>query len=94
MTTIDGRTYTFNGLGEYWLIKTMNNMNGTNISLSVQSRTEVARNLINPNKTSQATIFSGFAMRAGNGITIEVKILLILFLNYLDKIGIGMNFLW
>ena len=72
MTTIDGRTYTFNGLGEYWLIKTVNDMNGTNVTLSVQSRTEVARNLVNPNKTSQATIFSGFAMRAGNGIIIEV----------------------
>ncbi len=72
MTTIDGRTYTFNGLGEYWLIKTVNDMNGTNISLSVQCRTEMARNLANPNKATKATNFSGFAMRAGNGIIIEV----------------------
>ena len=24
ITTIDGKTYTFNGLGEYWLIETRN----------------------------------------------------------------------
>ena len=72
VTTLDQRTYTFNGLGEFWLIRTMNDMNGTNAALSVQCRTEIARNLANANLTSRATIFSGFAMRAGNGTVVEV----------------------
>ena len=73
MTTFDGRTYTFNGLGEYWMIKTVSDIGGTNITLSVQCRTEFARSLVDPNKASTATILTGFAVRAGYGMIIDVS---------------------
>ena len=53
MNTIDGRKYTFNGLGEYVLIR----QNNTNFEF--QGRTELAPN-------SGATIFSAFALREGD----------------------------
>ena len=52
MDTIDGRKYTFNGLGEYVLIR----QNNTNFEF--QGRTALAPN-------SSATIFSAFALREG-----------------------------
>ena len=60
MDTIDGRKYTFNGLGEYVLIR----QNNTNFEF--QGRTALAPN-------SSATIFSAFALREG-GDCIEVCI--------------------
>ena len=48
ITTIDGRRYTFNGLGEYVLLRTNN--------FEFQGRTTLAAN-------SNATIFSAFALR-------------------------------
>ena len=58
-TTIDGRRYTFNGLGEYVLLR-------TNISdIEFQGRTTLAPN-------SGATIFSAFALREGDDI-VEVS---------------------
>ena len=59
MTTTDGRRYTFNGLGEYVLLRT----NSSNFEL--QGRTRLAAN-------SNATIFSAFALREDNNNTIEV----------------------
>ena len=58
MTTLDGRTYTFNGLGEYVLLRESIN------DFEFQGRTEVAPN-------SDATIFSAFAIKDGND-TVEV----------------------
>ena len=52
-TTIDGRRYTFNGLGEYVLLRT------TSSNFEFQGRTELAPN-------SNATIFSAFALREGD----------------------------
>ena len=58
ITTTDGRRYTFNGLGEYVLLR-------TNISdFEFQGRTMLADN-------SGATIFSSFALR-DDGDVIEV----------------------
>jgi len=55
ITTLDGRTYTFNGLGEYVLLR-------TNIrNFEFQGRTALAPN-------SDATIFSAFAIRDGDDV--------------------------
>ena len=62
MVTIDGRRFTFNGLGEYLLIT-------TNISdFEFQGRTALAAN-------SNATIFSAFALREGDDY-VEVCIII------------------
>ena len=53
ITTIDGRRYTFNGLGEYVLLRT------TSSNFELQGRTALAPN-------SDATIFSAFALREGD----------------------------
>ena len=58
ITTIDGRTYTFNGLGEYVLLRE----NAS--SFEFQARTELAPN-------SNATVFSAFAIKEGED-TVEV----------------------
>ena len=50
-TTIDGRRYTFNGLGEYVLLRAHN--------FKFQGRTVLAAN-------SNATVFSAFALREGD----------------------------
>ena len=55
ITTIDGRRYTFNGLGEYVLLMTNNN------NFEFQGRTALAPN-------SDATIFSAFALKEGESI--------------------------
>ena len=34
-TTIDGLTYTFNGLGEYWLVRTRDRMSTTLTDIQV-----------------------------------------------------------
>ena len=55
ITTTDGCRYTFNGLGEYVLMRTSNN------NFELQGRTALAAN-------SNATIFSAFALREGDDI--------------------------
>ena len=61
ITTTDGRRYTFNGLGEYVLLR-------TNVSdFALQGRTMLADG-------SNATIFTGFAV-TNNADVIEVCIL-------------------
>ena len=55
ITTIDERRYTFNGLGEYVLLRTNNS------NFEFQGRTEVAPN-------SNATVFSAFALRDDNDV--------------------------
>ena len=59
-TTLDGRTYTFNGLGEYVLLRESSN------NFEFQGRTESAPN-------SNATIFSAFVIKDGSD-TVEVCI--------------------
>ena len=60
MTTTDGRRYTFNGLGEYVLLRT----NSSAKNFEFQGRTMLAPN-------SAATIFSAFALKEGDNV-IEV----------------------
>ena len=52
-TTLDGRVYTFNGLGEYVLLREYIK------DFEFQGRTELAPN-------SNATIFSAFAIKDGS----------------------------
>ena len=54
-TTLDGRVYTFNGLGEYVLLRESIN------DFEFQARTELAPN-------SNATIFSAFAIKDGSDV--------------------------
>ena len=51
--TVDGLEYTFNGLGEYWLVK-------ADGYFHLQGRTKRAIN-VNTNTESNATVFSAFA---------------------------------
>ena len=60
-TTLDGLTYTFNGHGEYVLVK-LNSTLGDNFE--IQCRTERALTA-NGNK-SEATIFSAFVIQSDN----------------------------
>ena len=57
VTTVSGRRYTFNGLGEYWLLQTQE---GVNASLSVQCRTELT-SAQGSNSSTRATVFTAFA---------------------------------
>ena len=59
VTTVSGRRYTFNGLGEYWLLQTQA---GVNASLSVQCRTELA-SAQGSDSATRATVFTAFAFR-------------------------------
>ena len=59
-TTLDGRTYTFNGLGEYALLREDTK------DFEFQGRTELAPN-------SDATIFSAFAIKDGSDV-VEVTL--------------------
>lgn len=62
ITTIDGITYSFNGLCEYYMIR---NSSQSVPKIDFQARTGLATSA-NPNVTSGATIFTGFALKAGN----------------------------
>lgn len=64
--TPDGAQYTFNGLGDYWLVTT----NDTDIQLDVQARTCQA---VNKDGTkTNATVFCGFAFQEKNQPLFEV----------------------
>ena len=61
--TLDGRNYTFNGLGEYVMIDAQN---GT---FQLQARTAAAQG-----NSTNATIFSAGAAKEENTSTIEVRV--------------------
>ena len=63
ITTLDGFTYTFNGIGEYVLVRSMDD------DIEFQGRTEEVEN-------SNATVFSAIAIRH-NEITVQVYSLVI-----------------
>ena len=62
ITTLDGFTYTFNGIGEYVLVRSVDD------DIEFQGRTTLVEN-------SNATAFSAFAIRH-NGTTVQVMLLL------------------
>lgn len=57
--TLDGKTFIFNGLGEYTLLK----LRAENVSFDLQARTE--RAMKSDGTLSDATIFSAFAAKDG-----------------------------
>ena len=67
-TTLDGFTYTFNGIGEYVLVRSMED------DIEFQARTELVEN-------SGATAFSAFAIRNNNTI-VQVHSFALILLNY------------
>jgi hypothetical protein len=71
--TMDGATYTFNGLGEYTLLDISKpTENGATDIFVLQARTSLA---INANgEEINATIFSGFAAKDSSGATMQVQL--------------------
>jgi hypothetical protein len=68
INTLDGGQYTFNGYGEYTMMKI--NFNGTTFNL--QARTELATR---PNGTTiNATIFSAFVAKDHTNSTVQVEL--------------------
>ncbi|RDD36690.1 Mucin-like protein [Trichoplax sp. H2] len=61
--TLDGKTYTFNGLGEYTLVNVNNNY------LVVQART--ARALVNGTQSASATVFTAFSAKQNGSDIIQ-----------------------
>lgn len=69
ITTLDGKEYTFNGWGEYTLIK----IRTSNVNFDLQARTDLATNS-NGTKIN-ATIFSGFAGKdSKSNVSFEVML--------------------
>lgn len=65
--TLDGHQYTFNGYGEYIMMKIENE----NTKFQLQARTDLATN---ENGTSiNATIFSAFAIQDQTGAIVQVE---------------------
>ncbi|XP_078670157.1 uncharacterized protein LOC144910683 isoform X23 [Branchiostoma floridae x Branchiostoma belcheri] len=66
LTTLDGKSYTFNGLGEYLVLDVPDAM------LVVQGRT---RKAVDVNGTeTRATIFSAFVAKQGNSSTVQINL--------------------
>ena len=65
ISTLDGKEYTFNGLGEYTLIVT------DSAAFSLQGRT--ARALDDKNKEMQATVFSALAAQDSDSDRLHVQ---------------------
>ena len=63
--TFDGFDYTFNGLGEYTLVKALDN------SLTVQCQMGLAES--HSNQSSGATVFTGFAAASNTSDTVQVS---------------------
>ena len=66
--TLDGKTYTFNGIGDYQLLGLLNSN-----EFVIHSRMSQA--YISPNSSksaSRATVFSGFALKTDSGPLVEI----------------------
>ena len=66
ITTYDGLSYTFNGLGDYVLSKAIDG------SFQIQTYTNVFRNVKNPNLSG--TFFAGFAIQITGSPIVQVSI--------------------
>lgn len=66
--TLDGKNFTFNGLGEYTMLTCRTN----NISFDLQARTE--RGIMADGNMSEATIFSAFAARDSTNASLHVEL--------------------
>ena len=75
--TLDGHTYTFNGIGDYILFSVKNST-----EFIIHSRMSKAQFLRNSSLTeSRATVFSAFAMKTDQGALVE------LYLNVTSKLS-------
>ena len=66
--SLDGRQYTFNGLGEY----TMLNVQNENKTFQLQGRTDLA--LTADGNTTNATVFTAFAIKDHSNATLQVEL--------------------
>ena len=67
--TLDGFQYTFNGWGEYTMMKI------DNATFEVQARTSLATSVTgNETKIINATVFSAFAAKEGENSTLQVEL--------------------
>ncbi|XP_078665918.1 uncharacterized protein LOC144908255 isoform X2 [Branchiostoma floridae x Branchiostoma belcheri] len=67
MKTLDGLAYTFNGLGEFTLVKT----SGASVEFRLQGRTEKA--IANgTQEVAEATVFTAFASKQNGSSTVEM----------------------
>ncbi|XP_063411483.1 uncharacterized protein LOC134694404 [Mytilus trossulus] len=69
--TLDGFQYTFNGWGEYTMMKIKNE----NVTFEIQARTDLATSKNGTElKKINATIFSGFAAKEDGNVTMQVEL--------------------
>ena len=69
--TLDGLQYTFNGWGEYTMIK----INNSNVTFELQTRTDLATSKNGTDiKRINATIFSGFAAKEDRNASIRMEL--------------------
>ncbi len=66
ITTLDGLQYTFNGLGEYWLLKT----NRNDVNFTLQGRTGPAQAEGSDNR---ATVFLAFAAAVTGSDRLQIE---------------------
>ena len=71
ITTLDGRTYTFNGWGEYILLEHLTDLTNSTIGFTLQGRTS----LVNESISNSATQFSAFAFGVPEDVSFQVYIL-------------------
>jgi hypothetical protein len=68
--TLDGANFTFNGHGEYVMLKIMK-ISEQDVTLEIQCRTQRAKKATGD--LSDATVFSGFAIQ-GDGVWMQVEL--------------------
>ena len=78
--TLDGKQYTFNGYGEYTMLRVHN----VNKTFTLQARTDLA--MTAEGNTTNATVFSAFAAKDHSNATLQVE----LSVNRTCKYGINM----
>lgn len=76
--TLDGKSYTFNGIGEYTLLESKNNF------FTLQGRTKRPY-IVNTTELAKGTVFSAFAMSKNDSDTVQIT------LDTADTISITIN---
>ena len=84
MKSMDGHTFTFNGLGDYTMVQLQNNPSGFNL----QAR--LSKAVVNgTGEAPKATVFSGFCVKDGEGAQVEI------YMNVTSKLcSCGVLLLW
>ena len=67
MKSLDGHTFTFNGLGDYTMVRLQNSPSGFNL----QAR--LSKAVVNgTGEVPKAAVFSGFCVKDGEGAQVEI----------------------